>query len=79
MPHKCHWVLSPAKKGVDAVYCDKKVGYRIVKDDDFNNVREYNPFCQEHMAEYNAHPEYSEDALELDIPGISDETPEKEM
>ena len=38
----CCWVL----KGGE--YCGKKVKYTIVKDDDQNPQRKYEPFCPEH-------------------------------
>lgn len=42
MKGKCCWVLSTKE------YCNKPTGYRMVKDDDENSVRKYNPFCPVH-------------------------------
>lgn len=49
MKHNCRWVLRPASPGVDAIYCEKPVKYKMVRDDDQNLVRKYNAFCDEHQ------------------------------
>src|SRR5437764_847432 len=41
---RCHYVLSPASEGVDAKYCGKKTGYRMV-----DGKRMYHPLCDEHL------------------------------
>lgn len=49
--HKCHWILKPSSLGINAVYCDKPVKFKIIKDDDNNKYRKYNSFCDEHQIE----------------------------
>jgi len=44
---RCCWVLS--KIGEPIVYCNKKVKYKMVRDDDHNLTRKYDSFCEEHM------------------------------
>jgi hypothetical protein len=51
---KCWYVLKPWTRDlqgnlVEPVYCHKPVHYKIVKDDDYNKVRKYNNFCDEHL------------------------------
>jgi hypothetical protein len=46
--NNCRWVKSPARPGVNAVYCEKPVKFKLVKDDDGRNVRKYNTWCDEH-------------------------------
>ena len=43
MKGKCCWVLS------DNTYCMRKTEYKIKKDDDYNSIRVYLPFCPEHQ------------------------------
>ncbi|AWN04046.1 hypothetical protein PBI_PEREGRIN_221 [Rhodococcus phage Peregrin] len=50
----CRWVLRPYAPGQDAVYCEKPVGWRMVRDDDFNLVRKYNTFCDVHTKASNS-------------------------
>lgn len=45
----CRWVKSPATPGVNAVFCEKPVHFKMVPDDDDRPVRKYNAFCDEHM------------------------------
>ena len=55
MKHNCRYVLKPnyfnheTKEFTSAIYCGKKVGYRIKLDDDMNKYRSYNTFCKEHQ------------------------------
>ena len=46
---KCCWVIESASQGVDAVYCDSPVKFRILKDDDQNKIRSYDMFCEKHQ------------------------------
>ena len=56
MKHTCCWVHSkPAEFPVK--YCGKKVRYKIIKDDDNNDVRRYNAFCDEHQKLADAQPD----------------------
>ena len=57
--HTCVWVLA------DGSLCDKPTKYKIVKDDDENNVRKYDAFCPEHRARIDANPP-SDEELEDD-------------
>ena len=51
----CCWLLS--QPGVfPATYCGKRVGWVMVKDDDYNVVRKYHPLCAEHTARAAALP-----------------------
>ena len=51
--HTCCWVLHNAAPGVKAEYCGAPVSYRIVRDDDENRMRRYNPFCARHQEAAN--------------------------
>lgn len=52
MKHNCRWILKNATEHPPTgLYCEKKVSYRIVNDDDGNKVRLYNAFCDQHMIE----------------------------
>lgn len=44
MKHTCLWVLASGQP------CGQPVRYHIVKDDDQNPTRQYDPFCEKHMA-----------------------------
>lgn len=49
MTHTCCWIFS--KPGELPVHrCGQPVGYRMVRDDDQNLVRQYYPLCPEHAA-----------------------------
>ena len=43
--HGCYWVLASGQQ------CGKPVGYRMVRDDDNNKVRDYAPYCDVHTME----------------------------
>ncbi len=45
---KCCYILRMAAPGVTPIYCHKPTRYVMVKDDDRNKVRQYDPFCPEH-------------------------------
>jgi len=47
----CSWILRPCTRGVPAVYCGKRVGWTMVRDDDHHLVRKYDHLCAEHQAE----------------------------
>lgn len=65
----CRWVLTPASKGVQPVYCEKKVRYRTVHDDDGNPYRKYQTFCPDHM---EAAKQYAKDYNERDEKELED-------
>lgn len=45
----CRWVLIPYSKGINALYCDKKVGYINEKQPDGSIIRRYKSFCDKHQ------------------------------
>jgi hypothetical protein len=45
----CCWILTPFTKTEQASYCNKPVGWKMVRDDDGNLVRKYNPICDYHQ------------------------------
>ena len=61
MPVCCYvletWTTDKEGKMVPPNYCGKKVGWKMVKDDDENTVRKYNPFCDEHQKIVDAEPD----------------------
>lgn len=50
MKHSCRYVLIPSNGLSTGEYCDKPVGYKIVKDDDRNSRRIYSTFCDKHKS-----------------------------
>lgn len=52
--NNCRWVKSPARPGVNAVYCEKPVKFKLVADDDGRKVRRYDTWCAEHTAKAEA-------------------------
>lgn len=44
----CSWVLVTAKPDRAPVICRKPTRWKMVRDDDGNLVRKYEPFCDEH-------------------------------
>lgn len=56
--NNCRWVLA------NGSYCEAKVKYRMVRDDDQNLVRKYNPFCPDHMSKWKQQLEEIDDEEE---------------
>lgn len=51
---KCTWINHSDFTKRDTMLCGKRVGWRIVKDDDDNLVRKYNNLCDEHQKQADA-------------------------
>ena len=49
--HACCYTLVPATLEKPGVYCETKVRYKVILDDDRNKTRKYNPYCQKHTDE----------------------------
>lgn len=53
----CAFVLVPNTPEKRGTTCGKRVGWTMIRDDDDNLVRKYKPFCDEHQAWVDAHPD----------------------
>jgi hypothetical protein len=47
--NKCCYILRPNTRTQRAEYCGRKTKWKMVRDDDYNLVRKYNAFCDEHQ------------------------------
>jgi hypothetical protein len=46
----CPWILQPFTHTTTAVYCNKPVGWKMVRCDDGVRRRIYNTLCDDHQA-----------------------------
>lgn len=50
MGNRCKWILSPARKGKAALYCDRQIRtFDVIKVDGVR-VRRFHAYCKDHMA-----------------------------
>lgn len=56
----CCWVVRPATRETPAEYCEKPTNWTIALDEDRRRVKQYEPFCPEHMERARALEELGE-------------------
>jgi len=63
--NKCCFIVKtegdPKLGNYNPTYCGKPSTYTMIKDDDYNTVRDYSGFCQEHLTLIRSQPKSEDD------------------